>query len=141
MEVEGEKGKISAVTLTPPGSCSFQFLYPVISSDAEDFLGILHMSLNYFQMASGLWMKKWDMSGCRSSFNTEATQQLEELICPFTCHHFGHRSEGDTPRNEENVTRKKQAAATCCNNHVHDRGMYVQSCAERQASHLMPLEP
>lgn len=117
-EVVGEKGKIYAVTPTPPGSCSFQFLYPSsVPSGAEGFLGILHMPSKFPNGFRALDEKR-DMSGCRSSFNIEAAQQLEKLTSPFQCYHFGHRFGKDTSRNEENVTRKKQAAARCCNNHA-----------------------
>lgn len=144
-EVVGEKGKIYAVTPTPPGSCSFQFLYPSsVPSGAEGFLGILHMPSKFpngFRALDG----KRDMSGCRSSFNIEAAQQLEKLTSPFQCCHFGHRfgkTRRETRRMSQGRSTPRQDAVTITPAHgAPDRGMYVQTCAERPASHLMPLEP
>lgn len=140
-EVVGEKGKIYAVTPTPPGTCSFQFLCPVIGSGAEVFREFWTCPRTNSQMVSGLWVKKRDMSGCRSSFNIEAAQQLEKLTYPFQCHHLGHRFEKRHVEKRGECHKEEAGRGKMLQQQSRTWPRYVRRDLCRDLSHLMPLEP
>lgn len=97
------------------------------------------------QMVSGLWMKNGTCPAAVHLSTSKLLNNLKDLHLHFNVTILAidlGKTRRETRRMPQGRSRPRQDAVTIAPAHgAPDRGMYVQTCAERPASHLMPLEP